>query len=36
MKRNKPFFDNKTQLDLNCLMISALIQLNEILPKKDI
>ena len=32
-KRKKPFFDNKTQLDLNCLMISALIAANEILPK---
>jgi len=31
-KRNKPFFDDKTQLDLNCLMISALIAANEILP----
>ena len=29
--RNKPFFDDKTQLDLNCLMISALIAANEIL-----
>ena len=33
MKRKKPFFDDKTQLDLNCLMISALIAANEILPK---
>ena len=33
-KRSKPFFDDKTQLDLNCLMISALISSNEILPKK--
>tara|TARA_B100000963_G_scaffold354721_1_gene371706 strand:+ start:727 stop:2466 length:1740 start_codon:yes stop_codon:yes gene_type:complete len=33
-KRNKPFFDDKTQLDLNCLMISALISSNEILPKE--
>ena len=33
-QRNKPFFDDKTQLDLNCLMISALISANEILPKK--
>ena len=31
-KRNKPFFDDKTQLDLNCLMISALVSTNEILP----
>ena len=30
-KRNKPFFDDKTQLDLNCLMISALISASEIL-----
>ena len=34
LKRNKPFFDDKTQLDLNCLMISALIAANEILPDK--
>ena len=34
LKRKKPFFDDKTQLDLNCLMISALIAANEILPKK--
>ena len=33
-KRKKPFFDDKTQLDLNCLMISALVCANEILPKK--
>jgi uncharacterized protein YyaL (SSP411 family) len=33
-KRKKPFFDDKTQLDLNCLMISALIAANEILPNK--
>ena len=33
-KRTKPFFDDKTQLDLNCLMISALIAADEILPKK--
>jgi len=32
LKRKKPFFDDKTQLDLNCLMISALIAANEILP----
>ena len=32
--RTKPFFDDKTQLDLNCLMISALIAADEILPKK--
>ena len=34
-KKTKPFFDNKTQLDLNCLWISALISANEILPKKN-
>ncbi len=34
LKRKKPFFDDKTQLDLNCLMISALIEANEILPEK--
>ena len=30
-KRVKPFFDDKTQLDLNCLMISALVAANEVL-----
>ena len=35
LKRTKPFFDDKTQLDLNCLMISALIAADEILPKKE-
>ncbi len=34
-KRNKPFFDDKTQLDLNCIMISALVSANEILPKNN-
>ena len=33
-KRNKPFFDSKTQLDLNCLWISALVAASEILPEK--
>ena len=33
-KRNKPFFDDKTQLDLNCLWISSLVAANEILPSK--
>ena len=33
-KKNKPFFDDKTQLDLNCLWISGLISAHEILPKK--
>ena len=34
-KKPKPFFDDKTQLDLNCLMISALIAANEVLPTKN-
>ena len=34
-KRKKPFFDDKTQLDLNCLMISALVSANEIFPEKN-
>ncbi len=34
-KKKKPFFDDKTQLDLNCLWISALISSHEILPKKN-
>ncbi len=34
LKRKKPFFDDKTQLDLNCLMISALIAANQILPSR--
>ena len=33
-KREKPFFDDKTQLDLNCLWISSLVTANEILPDK--
>jgi len=33
-ERNKPFFDDKTQLDLNCLMISALVSANEVLPSR--
>ncbi len=33
-KRNKPFFDDKTQLDLNCLWISSLVAASEILPNK--
>ena len=32
-KRTKPFFDDKTQLDLNCLWISSLVAASEILPK---
>ncbi len=34
-KKKKPFFDNKTQLDLNCLWISALISAHDILPKNN-
>ena len=33
-KKKKPFFDDKTQLDLNCLWISSLVATNEILPEK--
>ena len=33
-KRKKPFFDSKSQLDLNCLWISALVAAHEILPEK--
>ena len=32
LSRKKPFFDDKTQLDLNCLAISAFIAADEILP----
>ena len=34
LKKNKPLFDNKVQLDLNCIWISALVSANEILPEK--
>jgi len=34
-KKKKPFFDSKTQLDLNCLWISALISAHDILPKNN-
>jgi uncharacterized protein len=34
LKKSKPFFDDKTQLDLNCLWISGLISAHEILPQK--
>ena len=34
-KKNKPFFDKKIQLDLNCLWISALISAEKILPKNN-
>jgi len=33
LKKNKPFFDDKTQLDLNCMWISGLIAAHEILPE---
>ena len=33
-KRNKPFFDDKTQLDLNCLWVSSLIAAHEVMPEK--
>ncbi len=33
-KKKKPFFDSKSQLDLNCLWVSALVSVNEVLPKK--
>ena len=33
-KRKKPFFDDKIQLDLNCLWISSLVAANDILPEK--
>ncbi|MEC7150707.1 MAG: thioredoxin domain-containing protein [Pseudomonadota bacterium] len=35
LKRAKPLFDDKTQLDLNCLMISALVKASEVLPEKN-
>ncbi len=34
-KRKKPFFDNKVQLDLNCMWVSALINLNSALPGEN-
>ena len=30
----KPFFDNKTQLDLNCLWVSGLIRAHSVLPNE--
>ena len=33
-KRQKPFFDKKNQLDLNCLWVSSLILLNSIMPNQ--
>ncbi len=34
LKRKKPFFDDKTQLDLNCLWLSSLVIANEVLPNR--
>ena len=34
LKKVKPFFDDKTQLDLNCLWISSLVAASEIFPDK--
>ena len=34
-KKIKPFFDNKIQLDLNCLWISALVSADLILPNNN-
>ena len=34
-KKNKPFFDNKVQLDLNCLWVSALLSAKKILPNNN-
>ena len=34
-KREKPFFDKKNQLDLNCLWVSALISLNSTIPNES-
>ncbi|MDC0426630.1 DUF255 domain-containing protein [Pelagibacteraceae bacterium] len=34
-KKNKPFFDKKIQLDLNCLWVSALVSVEKILPNKN-
>ena len=34
-KKIKPFFDNKIQLDLNCLWVSALISAETILPNNN-
>ena len=34
-KRIKPFFDNKIQLDLNCIWISALVAAEQVLPNNN-
>ena len=33
-KKRKPFFDNKIQLDLNCLWISSLISAHQVIPNE--
>ena len=33
-KKNKPFFDSKTQLDLNCIWLSSLISAHSVLPNE--
>jgi len=33
--KTKPFFDNKAQLDLNCLWVSALIHAEKVLPNNN-
>jgi len=33
--KTKPFFDNKIQLDLNCLWVSALISAEQVLPNNN-
>ena len=34
-KKKKPFFDSKSQLDLNCLWISSLVMAHNVLPNKN-
>ena len=34
-KKNKPFFDKKVQLDLNCFWVSALLSAEKILPNNN-
>ena len=34
-KRKKPFFDNKTQLDLNCFFISSLVHAHNAIPDQN-
>ena len=33
--RKKPFFDDKSQLDLNSLWISSLVYAHEVLPENN-